>query len=742
MPVALTADQTALAETVAGFAARHAGLEHTRKHTERLKQGVLPGFWADLVALGLTGVHLPESVGGQGGTLEELAVVLAESGRALLPGPLLPTAVTSTVLAAAREDETVETGLRKFAAGATGAVVLPEHEVACAPENGADGRPGSRLTGETGPVLGAVSAELFVVAAKSAAATRWFLVERAATGVEVEIREGADLGRDIGVVRFRDVSAAVPVELDTERAVAVAVALSAVEAAGVIRWCSDTATEYVKSRRQFGRPIGAFQAVQHRTAQLLITAELATAAAWDAVRGLDDAARQRTHAVAGAALTTLGNAVHAAVECLALHGAIGFTWEHDLHLYWRRAIALAGLAGPVETWESRLGEAALHGPRNFTVPLPETDPSFREWVSEILDRAAELDNPDPSKIGDHDSVRPGPRRTLLADSGLVSPPMARPYGIEAGPLEQLILQDEYDRHGIAQPSMGIGQWVVPIVLQRGTPGQLARLAAPALRGEEIWCQLFSEPEAGSDVASLSLRATRVDGGWELNGQKIWTTLAHRADWGLLLARTDPDAGRHRGLTMFLVDMHGTGVQVRPITQASGDAEFNEVFFDNAFVPDDMVLGEPGQGWSLTLETLAQERLFIGGVRDPGHDRRLRGIIERGEYAGTRADAVRTLGRISARGAAISAMNLRETIRRLDGHGVGPATSIAKAAASMLHTEAAAAALNLIGPAAALGESVSEPVHHELDIPTWVIGGGTLEIQLNTIATLVLGLPRK
>lgn len=738
VPVALTADQVALAETVTGFAGRRAGREYTRKNADHLAAGVRPEFWTELVALGLTGVHLPEDVGGQGGTLDDLAVVIAESGRALLPGPLLPTVVASTVLADAAGTESVDAVLREFAGGRTGAVISPEHRIELAGAAGED----PRLTGETGPVLGAASAELFVVAAVAGADTRWFVVDRAAAGVEVEVKDGADLGRDIGVVRFASVSAGVAVALDTERSAVVAVALSAVEAAGVIRWCSETATAYVTSRTQFGRPIGAFQAVQHRTAQLLITAELAAAAAWDAIRGLDDDAQQRTHAVAGAALTSLGRAVHAAVECLGLHGAIGFTWEHDLHLYWRRAISLAALAGPVQSWELRLGTAALNGPRNFAVPLPEEDSSFREWVSGILDQAAGLDNKGPSKIGDADSVNPGPRRTLLADSGLVSPPMPKPYGIEAGPLEQLILQDEYDRHGIAQPSMGIGQWVVPIVLHRGTPEQLARLAAPALRGEEIWCQLFSEPEAGSDIASLSLRATRVDGGWELNGQKIWTTLAHRSDRGLLLGRTDPDAGRHQGLTMFLVDMHGPGVTVRPITQASGDAEFNEVFFDNAFVPDSMVLGEPGQGWALTLETLAQERLFIGGVRDPGHNKRIKEIIEREEYAGARDDAIRALGRISARGAAISALNLRETIRRLDGQPVGPATSIAKAAASMLHTDAAAEALNLIGPAGAFGEAVSEPVHHELDIPTWTIGGGTLEIQLNTIATLVLGLPRK
>lgn len=737
MPVALTADQAALAETVTGFADRYAAREYTRKHTDRLQQGGVPEFWPELVALGLTGVHLPETVGGQGGTLDDLAVVLAESGRALLPGPLLPTAVTGAVLAAAGDPATA--ALRRIAGGAAGTVIGPEHGIRLGAESGGAG---TRLTGEADVVLGAAAAELFVVAAAAETETRWFLVERTAAGIEVTPRAGADLGRDLGVVRFHEVADAVPLELDTDRSEALVTAFLAVEAAGVIRWCSDTATEYIKSRVQFGRPIGAFQAVQHRAARLLITSELATAAAWDAVRGLGDEPEQRTHAVAGAVLTTLGNAVHAAVECLCLHGAIGFTWEHDLHLYWRRAMALAGLAGPVESWELRLGDVALHGPRTFAVPLPETDPAFREWVSEILDRAAELDNPNPSAVGDHDAVNTGPRRTLLADSGLVSPPMAEPYGIAAGPLEQLILQDEYDRHGIAQPSMGIGQWVVPIVLHRGTPEQLARLAGPALRGEEIWCQLFSEPEAGSDVASLSLRATRVDGGWRLQGQKIWTTLAHRADWGLLLARTDPEAGRHQGLTMFLVDMHADGVEVRPIVQASGDAEFNEVFFDDAFVPDEMVLGEPGQGWALTLETLAQERLFIGGVRDPGHNDRIRGIIERGEYAGARDDVVRTLGRISARGAAISAMNLRETIRRLDGHPIGPATSVAKAAASLLHTDAAAAAVNSIGPAAALGTALSEPVHHELDIPTWVIGGGTIEIQLNTIATLVMGLPRK
>jgi alkylation response protein AidB-like acyl-CoA dehydrogenase len=430
------------------------------------------------------------------------------------------------------------------------------------------------------------------------------------------------------------------------------------------------------------------------------------------------------------------------VECLGLHGAIGFTWEHDVHLYWRRAIALAALAGPVESWEARLGGAAVDGPRDFTLTLPDEEDDFRRQVAWVLDQAAALSNPNPSPMGDNDMVATGPRRSLLAERGLVAPFWPSPWGLDANPLQQLIVQEEFDRRGLVQPSMAIGQWVLPVVLKHGTPEQIAALAAPSLRGELIWCQLFSEPDAGSDVASLTLRATKTDGGWTLSGQKIWTTQAHLADWGLCLARTGADDSKHRGLSMFLIDMTNPQLDVRPIKQANGQADFNEVFFNDAFVSDALLLGQPGEGWTLTIDTLAQERLFIGTYRDTGNEQRIRGIITDGQYAGTRDDALRVLGRISARGAAIAAMNLRETLRRLQGHSPGPATSIGKAAASMLHVDAAAAALNLIGPFGALSENHCDPVFHELDIPTWVIGGGTLEIQLNTIATFVLGLPRR
>ena len=744
MPVALNDDQGALAQTVAGFAARHGARESTRKDTANHKAGARPDHWLQLISLGLHAVHLPEEVDGQGGSIEDIAVVIGEAGRALLPGPLLPTVCASAVVATAEHDAAAMGTLKRLAAGTTATVLGPQSSLTISEHAGR-----ARLDGESAATLGAASAELFVVAAQAAGASDgaplWLVVDRQSAGIDVDIVDGVDLGRDLAVVRFCDVDVTEAVRLsgiEADHADDFIVAMMAVEAAGVIAWCSDAATEFVKSRNQFGRPVGAFQAVQHRAAQLRITSDLATASAWDAVRGLADTSMQRGHAVAGAAVMALGRAVHAAVECLALHGAIGFTWEHDVHLYWRRAIALAGLAGPVESWEARLGEAAVDGSRDRTLTLPDAEEDFRQQVAEILDQAAALSNPHQSPMGDNDAVATGPRRSLLAEHGLVAPSWPRPWGLDANPLQQLIVQEEFDRRRLDQPSMAIGQWVLPVVLKHGTPEQIEALAARSLRGELIWCQLFSEPDAGSDVASLTLRATKTDGGWLLSGQKIWTTQAHLADWGLCLARTGAEDSKHRGLSMFLIDMTNPKLDVRPIKQANGEAEFNEVFFNDAFVPDAMLLGQPGEGWALTIDTLAQERLFIGTYRDTDNEQRLRRIITDGHYAGTRDDALRTLGRISARGAAIAAMNLRETLRRLQGHSPGPATSIGKAAASMLHVDAAAAALNLIGPRGALNEIGCEPVFHELDIPTWVIGGGTLEIQLNTIATFVLGLPRR
>ncbi|MGV0554895.1 acyl-CoA dehydrogenase family protein, partial [Mycobacterium kansasii] len=168
----------------------------------------------------------------------------------------------------------------------------------------------------------------------------------------------------------------------------------------------------------------------------------------------------------------------------------------------------------------------------------------------------------------------------------------------ADAVEQLVIEEEFRAAGIKRPDYGITGWVILTLIQHGTPWQIERFVEKALRKDEIWCQLFSEPDAGSDAASIKTRATRVDGGWKINGQKVWTSGAHYCARGLATVRTDPDAPKHAGITTVIVDMKAPEVEVRPLRQITGGSDFNEVFFNDLFVPDEDVVGEPNSGWTV------------------------------------------------------------------------------------------------------------------------------------------------
>ena len=212
------------------------------------------------------------------------------------------------------------------------------------------------------------------------------------------------------------------------------------------------------------------------------------------------------------------------------------------------------------------------------------------------------------------AVSPGERRTELVETGLLMPHWPRPYGRGADAVEQLVIEEELARAGIERPDIVIAAWALPTILEHGTPAQRERFVLPSLRGELVWCQLFSEPGSGSDLASLRTRAERVEGGWRLTGQKVWTSLADRADWGICLARTDAEVPAHQGITYFLVDMRSAGIDVRPLREITGEALFNEVFLDEVFVPDDCVVAGEGDGWRLARTTLANERVAMGSAR--------------------------------------------------------------------------------------------------------------------------------
>ena len=736
MALALTDEQVQLTEAMAGFARRHGGLELTRSQFDALAAGERPAFWTALVSHALHAVQLPE----QGGGFADAACVVDAAGYGLLPGPLLPTMIAAAVTADLSEQPAVRAVREALAAGGPMAVLLPTDGVLRAEPDGA----GWRLTGTAGPQLGIAAAEHVIVAADTDAAQRlWFLIGVSDAGVSVRADAPTDLTRDVGTLSCADAPVtadAVLAGVDPVRARCHVIGLMAAEAAGIARWCVDNVVAYLKVREQFGRPIGAFQALQHKAARLFIDSELAAAAAWDAVRGADQPIDQHQTAAAGAAIAAIGKLPELVVDALTMFGAIGYTWEHDLHLYWKRSISLAAAAGSVAEWAELLGEPDRQ-PRDFGIELAGVEERFRAQIAALIDAAAQLDNEAPGRQNpEYAEFWTGPRRTALADAGLVAPYLPAPWGLDATPAQQLVIDEEFDRRpALVRPSLGIAQWILPTVIAEGTDAQRERFAVPTLRGEIGWCQLFSEPGAGSDLAALTTRATKVEGGWRIDGQKVWTSSAQRADWGALLARTDPEAAKHRGIGYFLVDMSTPGITIRPLRTASGDEHFNEVFFDDVFVPDDMLVGEPTAGWSHALATMANERVAIGAYAKQDKERELRALAR---SAGPGGVAVRqALGRVRATTNAIGALAVRDTLRRLAGHGPGPASSVGKVGTALLVRQVTADALAFSGRAAMVGGADHPAVADTLMMPAEVIGGGTVEIQLNIIATMILGLPR-
>jgi alkylation response protein AidB-like acyl-CoA dehydrogenase len=742
LAIAITAEQAQLADAVGRFADRHAPVDKTRSALDSLAAGEVPPWWGDLVAQGLHAVHIPERFGGQGGQLADIACVIETAARALLPGPLLPTVTASAVALLADDSDGVATLLGELAGGLTAAVVSPDRSTFRATATG----DGWQVTGSSGVTLGVCSAARILLSARADDdAPVWIVVDTSAATVTVDVARGTDLTTDVGVLRLDDhhVSASMVLRgLDGERARCVAVSLTACATAGIAQWAVDAVSTHLRNREQFGKLIGTFQALQHRAATLLVNSELATAAAWDAVRAVDETLSQHQLAAAGAAVMAVSPAPELALDALTMFGAIGFTWEHDMHLYWRAATSLAASIGPVARWARQVGQLTAAHARDTSLNLGEVETVFRSRVAETLDEAMALRNDGAGRQGDYEHFATGPQRSLIADAGLIAPHWPSPWGIDANPLQQIIINEEFDkRTALVRPSLGIAEWILPTIVNAGPPDVQERFIPPTQRGELAWCQLFSEPGAGSDLAALATRATKVDGGWRINGHKIWTSCADRADYGALLARTDPAAAKHRGIGYFILDMRSDGIEVQPIRQASGDSDFNEVFLTDVFVPDDMLLGEATDGWGLAIATMAQERVAIGGY--VSHDR-LGALRALAASAGDedRQDILRAIGEVEANANAIKALGVRETIRLLDGQAAGPASSIAKVATNSLLRKTYRAILESTGPLAMTEESEPPVVQPYLRLPAELLGGGTNEIQLNIIAQMIMGLPRK
>jgi alkylation response protein AidB-like acyl-CoA dehydrogenase len=718
MPIGITEEHEHLRVAVRRFVDDHIAPAVARDALEAKTQ-VMPSFWAALAEPGWIGLHVDGAHGGSGAGLVEQAVVVEELGRACAPGPYVPTAIVAALLRA-DGGPAAEMLLPRLAAGElTGAVALD----------------GATL------VVGGSVADVIVCAVDGA----WYVLDAA----DVDAREVAsvDLTRRHARIDAGAASASHPASerklanLTDDRVRLLAATLFAAEAVGVAQWCVDTAADYAKVRVQFGRPIGQFQGVKHRCAEMLARVELARAAVWDAAAAADDVTDPGAElAIAAAAALAFDAAFANAKDCVQTLGGIGFTWEHDAHIYLRRAMTLLQLTGTPDDWRVRAAQAAMRGARRrLAVDLSGPDGHATAGAGDIDALRSEL----RALLGEIASLPPKEQRNRLAEAGFITPGWPAPWGRDAKARQLLVIEEEFRAAKIARPNIGVGAWALPNLIVHGTEAQRERWILPTLRGDIGWCQLFSEPGAGSDLAALSTRATRVEGGWLLNGQKVWTSMAKEADWGICLARTDPEAAKHDGISCFMVDMRTPGIDIRPLRELTGQAMFNEVFFDDVFVAEDCLVGREHDGWRCARTTLANERVYMGSGNTIGGG--VVGVLKALEARGQADDrlALCEAGDLVVTGHALSALGFRLTLAALAGADPSGSEAAVRKLLGVQHDQH----VQEVGMRVAGIEATAA----EGDAATWsasflfnrclTIAGGTSDVQRNVIAERLLGLPR-
>ena len=715
-----------LATAVADLAENVFSADAVRAIVDARKPEKFPPFWKSLVDYELLGLHISDEYGGSGGGLTTLAVALEALGRHAIPGAFVPTVLASGLIQAAGGEATAL--LPSLIDGTTTAAVAPEG--AALPTAVADSS-GLAVSGTWDGVAAGDVADLLVLPVSVDSETRWIAVP--ADQLDVAPQDSVDVLRSAARVTATDLtvpSARVLTGLTADRARSITAVVLGAELAGVIAWSVATASEYAKIRVQFGRPIGLFQGIKHKCAWMGIALEQARAAVWDAATAIDKGDDTADFAGKVAAALVPELAVRVTQDCIQAHGGIGFTWEHDAHLYYRRALATRAALGSQETRALRVADDFIAGrARALEIELPAEAEEIRTQVRAELDAI--------QAIVDEDE-----RLAALGDGGWVLPYFPAPYGRSAGPLEQVVIAQEIKAAGVQVPNLLMGIWALASIVGYGSDELKEEFGLPTLRGDIMWCQLFSEPGSGSDLASLQTKATKVEGGWRINGQKIWTSMAQFSDWGILIARSNPTAPKHEGITYFLLDMSKEGVDIRPLREMTGSALFNEVFFDDVFIEDRYVVGTVDDGWKVTRTALASERVALSG-KMPAYANDsdlLRFTRDRDLTPMTRAK----IGELVAESQAIDVMSNRIVLKQLLGADSGTTASVNKLLAMSISQKIAefiTASLDVAGAFSVPGERTDHALEQLIGGRATTIYGGTTEVQLNLIGERMLGLPR-
>ena len=742
----------------------------------RALRGASPAFardhWRAMCELGWAGILAPQASGGLGFGAAALGVVCRQLGRVLAPEPMLETGVGAVALLSACGSTAAEGLLVEVVSGDALLVcaLAEDAEFVGRAAAGLSARArngGFVLKGEVVDLPLAADVDGYLLPVLLEGELALFYCARDSVGLALESHALAD-GTRAATLRCRDVEVAsgalLAAGVAASQALRRARELSRLAASayllGLAEQIFEITLDYLRTRQQFGRAIGSFQALQHRAVDLYIQQALAGAVVDEALRDFDAASDDSARARAASRAKYRANEAAMLItrQAVQLHGGIGYTDECDVGLYLNRALVLAARYGNTSFHSRRLtglvsASSEEEGEHRPTLPaepanghwdsLSEDD--FRGIVRRWFEAAYPAELRSPSRRPRWAEIKPWYLK--LAAKGWVAPAWPAAHGgMGLSPAQLLIFIEEQERWGIARaPDMGI-QMVGPLLIRHGTPAQRARYLGPILAGEEVWCQGYSEPNAGSDLASLKTEASAIGDEFVINGQKTWTTLAQDATHMFCLARTAKTGKQQEGISFFLIDLDQPGVTIRPIRNIAGHEEFCEVFLDNVRVPADCLVGGLNQGWTIAKALLTFERIFIGSPKQSQYAlMRLEALAEACHLYDDAAFAERlTRLKLDVLDLESIYQHFAAIVRR--GEALGPDVSLLKiwatetyARLTELLVEAAAGQGAFLGKLDFNGTQVDVMSQFYNARPATIYGGSN-EIQRNIIAKGVLRLP--
>jgi alkylation response protein AidB-like acyl-CoA dehydrogenase len=697
-----------------------------------------PELWDRLVRDGgICAALAPPELGGLGLGAAEFAVLAGELGAVLYSGPFWGTGVLGMplLLALAGVSPAAADLARRTAAGEVKlAVVRGGDRAALHVQDGC-------VRGTARAVVDAAAADVLLVVADAAGVAAIVAVSRADAALR-EI-ESVDPTRRLYEVSFDNAAAEVLASgPDVDAALDVSARMAKLAAAAeAVRGAEEAlalTVEYAKQREQFGRPIGVHQAVKHKCADGLIAVQAAKASLAYACAAVDSADGAAGVAVAAARSAACDAYVAVATDAIQIHGTYGYTREALVQSYFRRARWLSLALGSCDDERAGMARGLLDSGgagELFVAGMPPEDDERRVEVRAWL------------------TAHPQPSGRDLLEAGYMVPHWPAPVGLGAGRELIAIIDQELRRAGVERPRYPLARdFVAPLLATAGTPQQRERYVEPMLSGEEIWCELFSEPGAGSDLASLTTRAVRTEQGYVVTGVKTWTSQAELARFGLLLARTDPAAPKHRGISCFIVAMDAPGVSMQPIRSMEGEVKWSMVYLDGVVLGVEDMVGAENQGWRTALDVLANERLSMSATPGLlwGEGPSFADLLQLASRRNAIAPLAEHLRLRLARG--YEQAQALHVIRMQGLGGLGYAQSgdgelvpeVRRALADQHGQEMLELWRDLHGADGVMLSPEGDGdawAGHYFAARSLSLGGGTAEIQRNILAERVLGLPR-